>query len=521
MRYCPPLDTSLFLVILSDYDLNDATKVQEACDILDSLAASAATEEASGFDASGSSSVAYPEVDGGHTELITNDDIQSDLAGSSSSPDDTSLSTGMSSMDLEDDSPECKEHDAQLESLDREGKIAIISSIFPGVKMLDIELTLRRYQNNAGKAIDELLNIVLLEETGSRLRGVDGFSGSDEVRRRRKKGRKKKLLENDDSEASSSSTAPVSKWETAKRDIEFISTQTNCPVKQVTSLYHDNGASTPNTIRAIGKSQKSLNIANDDPNLEIFAAEIALEFPTIPQDQVRSLAELTFPATSAAHKLAKALTQRPDSNERGGVQIEWRLRPPDINSEPTSSNLRPSNSLYPENYDYSERPGHNSYAYGPKTADEARALRDKHFIQANTAYRKGTSSNYQGAVAAYYASQGRDYDVMFQGKRGAEADALVASQSSRNVLDLHGVSVKDAVRISREKVNAWWAGRNRETGSSGEGYRIVTGIGRHSVGVAKLGPAVGRMLIREGWKVEAETGHLLVTGVLGALKRRK
>lgn len=459
-------------------------------------------------------------------ELISDNDPQSDRGEWNSSPDNISLTTGISSLDLEEDSPAYNETDTLFESLDVAEKMAVICSIFPGVKLIDIELTLKGYQNNAGKAIDQLLNIVLLEETGSRLRGVDGFSGSDEAVRRRKNGRKKKrVLEYDDSESRGSSMAPVSKWETARREIEFISTNANLPVKQVTSLYHENGASTPNTIRAILNSQKSLDIEYDDPNLDIFAAEISQEFSTIPQGQVKALAELTFPATTAARELAQALTQQPNASQKGGVTIEWRLPHPDIDfSEPQCSNHQSSSSLYPENYDHSQLSNHNSYSnptYGPKTAEEARALRDKNFTQANTAYRKGNSINHQGAVAAYYASQGRDYDGIFKSKVSAEADALVASQSSKNVLDLHGVNVKDALRISREKVNAWWAGKGNGGGGSSEGFRIVTGIGRHSVGVAKLGPAVGRMLIREGWKVEAGAGYLLVKGVLGSGKVRK
>jgi len=94
---------------------------------------------------------------------------------------------------------------------------------------------------------------------------------------------------------------------------------------------------------------------------------------------------------------------------------------------------------------------------------------------------------------------------------------LVADQSTRTELDLHGVNVKDALRISRERVTTWWheLGEGRIGGRGvGSGYRIVTGMGNHSEGgKGKLGPAVGKMLIREGWKVEVRGGVLIVTGV--------
>jgi hypothetical protein len=127
-----------------------------------------------------------------------------------------------------------------------------------------------------------------------------------------------------------------------------------------------------------------------------------------------------------------------------------------------------------------------------------------------------------GGAAAYYSSLGHSYNAAAQAASSNAADALVASQSSATMLDLHGVNVKDAVRIAREGVTAWWArvGGGREAGGGGgggthTGYRIVTGKGMHSVGgKAKIGPAVGRMLIREGWRVQVGSGVLLVTGVV-------
>ena len=84
-----------------------------------------------------------------------------------------------------------------------------------------------------------------------------------------------------------------------------------------------------------------------------------------------------------------------------------------------------------------------------------------------------------------------------------------------------GASVKDAVRISRERVTEWWVRECEErarSGTRGEivggGYRIVTGVGRHSEGGrGKLGPAVGAMLVREGWKIEVGGGVIVVRGV--------
>jgi hypothetical protein len=96
----------------------------------------------------------------------------------------------------------------------------------------------------------------------------------------------------------------------------------------------------------------------------------------------------------------------------------------------------------------------------------------------------------------------------------------VARQSSPYDLDLHGVTVANAVRIARERVQAWWDGlgdqkyvRGGGRNSHG-GFNIVCGVGHHSLDrKSHIGPAVWNMLLKEGWRVELNRGSMLVTGV--------
>ncbi len=125
------------------------------------------------------------------------------------------------------------------------------------------------------------------------------------------------------------------------------------------------------------------------------------------------------------------------------------------------------------------------------------------------------------AAAGYYAQEGRNYNANVKVMNQADADALVDQQSSYAILDLHGVTVADATRIARQRTQMWWdsLGEQRiaEYGGARGGvgnYRIVVGLGRHSAdGRGKLGPAVVKALVKEGWKVEVGSGELLVTGV--------
>ena len=81
------------------------------------------------------------------------------------------------------------------------------------------------------------------------------------------------------------------------------------------------------------------------------------------------------------------------------------------------------------------------------------------------------------------------------------------------------MSVADAIRIASDRTSAWWEGLGDTKyapgggGPARSGYRIVTGIGSHSKNHApRIGPAVAKMLVREGWRVEVGHGELIVTG---------
>lgn len=138
--------------------------------------------------------------------------------------------------------------------------------------------------------------------------------------------------------------------------------------------------------------------------------------------------------------------------------------------------------------------------------------------KASAAHRKSNSKSRMGAAASYYSSLSRDASASMSYYSSVAADARVANQSSSTEIDLHGVSVQDAIRIARQRVTAWWEDGACEWAREGRaqgdaGYRIITGIGNHSQnGKGKLGPAVGFMLMKEGWRVEVGRGDLLVRG---------
>lgn len=138
--------------------------------------------------------------------------------------------------------------------------------------------------------------------------------------------------------------------------------------------------------------------------------------------------------------------------------------------------------------------------------------------KAAATYRSPALGRYAGAAASVYhstaASIRTDYDHLSK----ADADRLVSATATRTEIDLHGVSVAHAIRIALARTKKWWdelddEHKHRAHLRNLNEFRIITGIGNHSVGgVGKLGPAVFRSLVANGWKASSSRGIVYVTG---------
>ncbi|KAJ8062827.1 hypothetical protein OCU04_008084 [Sclerotinia nivalis] len=548
-EYCPPLDNSTFRAIITDYDLSDEEQIQTARMILDMIRQDAEFEEATGFDPSGNSGGTYTNGGGisGEQNLHNGNDRNEDgsasnksIPGWSSSTDDTSLSQGMSSLDLLEGLDFSSSEDARtgvyngngftdsLGAMDVDSQEAFLLGTFPILKPFDVKFSLKKSKGDINLAIEDLLTQSFLEETGSRRRGIEAFSESSAFYKTRKHKRKKRDRRTEASESNNiTDDSPLdveaSKWETGRKDVDFICTRTGIPMQQVTSIYHNNGASVRATILSIIENYPTTDVESEDPVIEINAMELGQDFPSIKRSHLITLTQLTHPFTTSAHELAKALTSLPVSKSgKPKIQIEIRHSPLILDPSPTISSPSKQyslNAIYPT-HSISSNP---TTPISPSTdASPYISARNTAFQKASAAYKKSRSDPLMGGAAAYYSQQGRDANVRVKDAESAAADELVMKQSWSGGIDLHGVGVRNAVRIAREKVTAWWVSEEQRRASggyiragSGEGFKIVTGVGNHSEGgKGKLGPAVARMLIKEGWKVQVGSGALLVTGVV-------
>ncbi|CAE6499724.1 unnamed protein product [Rhizoctonia solani] len=124
---------------------------------------------------------------------------------------------------------------------------------------------------------------------------------------------------------------------------------------------------------------------------------------------------------------------------------------------------------------------------------------------------------YGGEAALYYSNQAKDYAAKEREWKLKAAKAGVKAKqakTSSKAIDLHGLTVNEALEVVKEGVNAWWSSAGSAS-TPNEPLQIITGRGRHSRGnVPVIAPAVTKLLERDGWRAHKREGTVYVTGVL-------
>jgi len=513
VAYCPPLDEALFYAIAYEYDLPQ--EHQTLVGVLDSLKASAVEQENAEFDPSGTGGFGGPRDPPDYSA--------SGRENESTSNGMTSITTALSDTKLAEDGG----LGADLEHSSVEQKEAWLHAMFPSIPTSKLSKILQSHDGALDTATDELLNLSFLsdefEEEGPAEeippKGVDGFAedrhGGGRKGRRKKKKRPAGLDESSRAGSAGSLLAesPVSTvnvWTTLNEEVDFICSRTNLQPETVKSVYHANGARLPATIRALATKEGAAygNLEDADPIMDLQIAEFRSEYDHVSNAQLYGLLVLARNIPSAARELLEAMTTSTNVQKADKIYGLAPYAPVDV--EKDNQPLQPSQA---ETWATVEH-GHTrelATAHG-LAANQA-------FAQAAAAYKRGKSDRLMGGAAAYYASVGHERAKAAKELQQAAANAHVTAQSTPTVLDLHGVSVADAVRIASYKTHSWWdqlGDAKYARGGGGPvqaGYKIVTGVGSHSKNHApRIGPAVSKMLINDGWRVEIGHGELIVTG---------
>ncbi|KAJ9607053.1 hypothetical protein H2200_008125 [Cladophialophora chaetospira] len=504
-QYCPPLDEALFHAIASDYTLPQDKAALIA--ILDGLAVGAIEQEDTEFDPSGT---------GGPAHLKDVTDTSRSIPEDTGSNGVTSITSAISELKWNDSDP----LGHGLQDSPAEQQISWLQNMFPGIPRRELASIFASHGGSLDNATDELLNLSFLnhgyEEESEDVnvpKGVDGFA--EGLQSQRKGRKKRKARTNESSRASSASSlryepesVPRNVWSTMSEDVDFICSRTKLDPQSVRSEYHLNGACLSATIRALAIKEAAShnNLTGDDEILDLQIAEFQNEFGHVPRSQMYGVLALARNIPSAAQELLEVMTPIEDTTKPGKLYDVAHYAPVDLKENKPFENS--SSSKW-------------TTATAPSRASAAaqRFLAHQNYGQASAAYKKSKSNPLFGGAAAYYSKVAQERLKAAKEAHAAEADFLVAQQSSPRVLDLHGVSVQDAVRIASNKTQQWWDGLGDAKYISGgggparAGYKIVTGVGTHSKNHApRIGPAVSKMLVREGWKVEIGYGSVIVTG---------
>ena len=518
-KYCPPLEESLFIALASDFDIGNEEQRRQLEALLDDLKEQAVVEQE--LELATPIPNAVSQLEGSIAKSQTS---SSQRKTDSNDPDATlvSVTTGISDLPTSSRDTDTSNAEAQdeellrgLENANAAEKEQWLRTLFPSIESIQISETFAKCNKDLQSSIDDLLNLSFIHEDIDQnyvpppvLKGIDGFVGDGKTKKLKSKKSRRKH-DNDDAylsdyAASSGATTPSNVWQSAAADVEFIVSRTQLSTTTVKSIYHHNNANLALTIRSMITKEAAAQAGKikTDELLQLQVEELKFELEDIADIYIFGALLLAQMMPSAAKDLLEATMRQPEVMTPGKLVAQYTPINLSEDEKPQRTVRMPATAI---------DPGLLAGKAGVHSISANQA-----FSQASAAYRRGRSDKLMGGAAAYYAEVGHEQRKRHKELIASAADALVGQQSSSNSLDLHGVSVEHAVRIARSSVEDWYetlGDRKYAVGGIGSGYRIIVGLGTHSAqGIGRIGPAVTRMLMREGWKVNVQRGEIFVEG---------
>lgn len=500
---------------MGDFDLQDDGQRQQLEQMLDGLKEGAVVEQ--------ELELAAP------VQAQAGDDSQQSgiTPTSRQTPEDNiaSVTTGISDLAISETTDTNTDyHDFNtlpegLEKASTSDKERWLKTLFPSIEPVQISETVARCDGDLQRSVDELLNLSFIHDDIDQnyepppvLKGVDAFMSDGRAKKAKGKKVRRKQEKDDhylsDGYSSSGAATPNRNvWSNAIDDVEFIASRTQIPMQSIHSTYNQNGGNLALAIKSLVTKEAELQAAKirSDDILQIQAAELKLDCEGLSDIYIYGALLIAQMHPSAAKDLLDVMVARPQDLVEPGKLIP-QYAPINLCDE-EAPKKKPGIRT-------SATPLDPALLMGTAGVHSIRA--NSAFQQASSAFRRGKSDKLMGGAAAYYASVGHEQRKRQKELMASAAEAYVGQQSTANSLDLHGVSVEHAVRIAKSNVEIWWEGlgdRKYIVGGIGSGYKIIVGVGTHSAqGIGRIGPAVSRMLMREGWKVNIQRGEVIVEG---------
>jgi hypothetical protein len=419
-----------------------------------------------------------------------------------------------------------EEESIKMDTLSEDEAFQFLRITFPKPSDSELRNTIKLCDGDVRKAVDTLLNTeylnTLQKETTTRedLGKSDDSDEEDSIWAQRRPGgvaRPKAAATAKGpafpslgsqappkSQLSRSQSTARSKWDALDSQISFLSQSLSLPPAKVRSAFHVNASSLPRTLRVLLK---------DIPNGRVDQDIVSNLKATCKNVDEESLGKIVL-ATKYDLDCAMVLARVLEHDKYFNAPL---MRPSDRPQK--STNIKATPSISPSKVALSAVLDDGTGTYEDMSTLRSHYLekRNEAFAAASQSYRHSKSDSLHSGVAAYYATIGRDYDTKYRNYSQLAANRLVGSNSTKNTLDLHGVGIKDAVRIVEEAVTAWWTRveviRERGEVKAVESFMIVVGKGERQKGGSKLGPPVAAWLRRNGWGFQEARGEFIVWGL--------
>ncbi|KAI0129524.1 hypothetical protein BJ170DRAFT_616670 [Xylariales sp. AK1849] len=526
---CSLLDEATILSICSDYDLTKPRDFEAARDVLLSIASDVETEEATGFNPSGLGANESVDInqstldEDGEVRNVSDSDLRSNdgLTTTTESSQPQSLVSVASSKASTQDVPDSL--NAKLfEGLNDEEIEAQLVEMFTSLKPIDVKLALQKSKGSADLAIDELLNLELLEQIGQRPKGIEGFYVPDDAAwTKKRKGKKKKAAIRIAGSPNPSSTAvtedPKAIEEANRNDIIYLAGRLHLPVSDIESIYYRRNASLGASVVEILDNYIALGIDSSNRDRIQGVEQQVKEYPWIPTQYVISIFEITSPTRQYALDVIQILA---DYFEKPAY-LKY-----DVSYNATTSNAvydsLPSDTGKGAGKTWSAVANSKPLGFSQPSSLQAATIqstnlaasRNHSLSSAASAFRRGRSDPLFRQAAGFYAERAREQARGHREASSIEAGFYVDQGNLSDQIDLHGVTVQDGVDIAISRVWRWWDNLGEDRARKArEGFTIITGLGRHSAdGKSRLRINVFKALVADGWKVEVLTGQYLVTG---------
>lgn len=555
------LDETTILSIAGDYDLSDPSQLAAVREVLLTIAKDVPLEEATGFNPSGLGPEEVANGSGGdHDNHHDRRDgssaggYQGSRGGAGLSDDGlttastatTTTTEGMATLSLDGASSPSSaavayQFSGIFDGLTATEKEQQLQEMFTSLKLVDVRLALKKAGGNAGVAIDSLLNLQWLEQTGQRVKGVDGFnlSGDEEGSagvtgmRRTKHGKRKGKKQGGRGGSRSEPQSPRSPGSPAEEEfmddeqhdasIAFIAEKLNQPASDVTNIYYRRGNSRGATIIEILDNFLQLGLTSSDQSLLEDVREQSTRYHWVPREYIGAAIEIS-PSYKFATDVIDVLGTFFEKPAYMKYNVAYSVIASDKDTEFDSvgslGSAKAASKRLGKTIDI--RPSPSPSLRSPTTLQNATAqtsllasAKDHSYASASAAFRKGRSDPLYRQAAGYYAERAREQATNHRHAISVETNMLVNQQSTKGMVDLHGATVADGVEIALDRCWRWWQGLNGEDRAkqAREGFVVVTGLGRHTTdGRSRLRTSVFKALVADGWKAEVLTGAYLVTG---------